>query len=70
MASRLCSRSPSLDHFSAGVRRCMAGEIRRLRRAWVLPRPEQDAPGVAPVVRTENVQRIAAKVGRAALTAN
>jgi len=52
------------------VRRCMAGEIRRLRRAWVLPRPEQDAPGVAPVVRTENVQRIAAKVGRAALTAN
>jgi hypothetical protein len=35
------------------------GDIEHLGRAWVLPHPERTAPGIAPMVRDEEIERIA-----------
>ena len=35
------------------------GDIEHLGRAWVLPHPERTSPGIAPMVRDEEIERIA-----------
>ncbi|MBK9745781.1 MAG: DUF3883 domain-containing protein [Chloroflexi bacterium] len=40
-------------------RECSIGEIRHLGRAWVLPHPERETPEVAPMVRDDEIERIA-----------
>jgi len=35
------------------------GDIEHIGRAWVLPHPERTAPGIAPMVRDEEIERIA-----------
>ncbi len=40
-------------------RQCMIGDIECVGRAWVLPHPERTAPAFAPMVRDEEVERIA-----------
>ena len=37
----------------------MVGEIRRHGRAWVLPHPDRATPGIAPMVRDDEIERIA-----------
>ena len=39
--------------------RCAIGDIQWLGCAWVLPHPDRTAPSVAPMVRDEQIQRIA-----------
>ena len=43
----------------AQERQCMVGSIEHIGRAWVLPHPERNAPGVAPMVRDEGIERTA-----------
>ena len=43
----------------AQERQCMIGEIQHLGRAWVLPHPDRDKPNIAPMVRDEEIERIA-----------
>ena len=38
---------------------CSIGDIRHLGRSWVLPHPERTSPGIAPMVRDDEVERIA-----------
>jgi superfamily II DNA or RNA helicase len=40
-------------------RHCTIGDILHLGRAWVLPHPERASPGIAPMVRDEEIERIA-----------
>jgi len=40
-------------------RHCTIGDILHLGRAWVLPHPERTSPGIAPMVRDEEIERIA-----------
>ena len=40
-------------------RNCTIGDILHLGRAWVLPHPDRTAPGIAPMVRDEEIERIA-----------
>ena len=40
-------------------RQCTIGDIQHLGRAWVLPHPERTAPGIAPMVRDEEIERTA-----------
>jgi len=40
-------------------RQCMIGDIECVGRAWVLPHPERTAPAFAPMVRDEEIERIA-----------
>jgi superfamily II DNA or RNA helicase len=40
-------------------RHCTIADIRRHGRAWVLPHPERRSPGIAPMVRDEEIERIA-----------
>jgi hypothetical protein len=40
-------------------RQCTIGEIQHVGRAWVLPHPERSAPGIAPMVQDEEVERMA-----------
>jgi len=42
-------------------RHCTIGDIVHLGRAWVLPHPERDAPEIAPMVRDEEIERIAVR---------
>ena len=41
-------------------RHCTIG-TQRLGRAWVLPHPERATPGIAPMVRDEEIERIAVR---------
>ncbi|RCK78733.1 MAG: hypothetical protein OZSIB_1086 [Candidatus Ozemobacter sibiricus] len=43
----------------AKERICAISDIKFHGRAWVLPHPERDSPGVAPMVRDEEVEKIA-----------
>jgi hypothetical protein len=52
---RLDSRRAEL----AMERQMMIGEMEPLGRAWVLPHPERDSPRIAPMVRDEEIERIA-----------
>jgi len=38
---------------------CMIGDVRHTGRAWVLPHPERTSPQIAPMVRDEEIERIA-----------
>jgi len=40
-------------------RQCMIGDIQHLARAWVLPHPERTSPQISPMVRDEEIERIA-----------
>jgi len=40
---------------------CTIGDIEHIGRAWVLPHPERNAPDIAPMVRDEEVERIAVR---------
>ncbi len=40
-------------------RQCTIGDIQHLGAAWVLPHPERTSPGIAPMVRDEEIERIA-----------
>ena len=40
-------------------RHCTIADITHLGRAWVLPHPERTTPGMAPMVRDEEIERIA-----------
>lgn len=43
-------------------RHCTIADITHLGRAWVLPHPERTSPGLAPMVRDEEIERIAIEV--------
>lgn len=38
---------------------CSIGEVQHVGSAWVLPHPERGAPGIAPMVRDEEIERLA-----------
>lgn len=40
-------------------RQCTIGDIHHIGRAWVFPHPERNSPGFAPMVRDEEIERIA-----------
>ena len=40
-------------------RHCTIGDIGHLGRAWVLPHPDRTSPGIAPMVRDDEIERIA-----------
>ncbi len=40
-------------------RNCSIADVQHLGRAWVLPHPERGSPGIAPMVRDEEIERIA-----------
>ncbi len=40
-------------------RHCTIAHIRHVGRAWVLPHPDRNEPNMAPMVRDENIERIA-----------
>jgi hypothetical protein len=40
-------------------RRCTITDIQHYGRAWALPHPERTSPGIAPMVRDEEIERIA-----------
>ena len=42
-----------------GEAHCAIGDIRHHGRAWVLPHPDRDAPAIAPMVRDDDIERIA-----------
>jgi len=42
-------------------RHCTIGDILHLGRAWVLPHPDRTSPGIAPMVRDEEIERIAVR---------
>ncbi len=43
-------------------RQCTISDIRHHGRAWVLPHPDRDTPGLAPMVRDDEIERIAVEV--------
>jgi superfamily II DNA or RNA helicase/tetrahydromethanopterin S-methyltransferase subunit G len=49
---------------------CAIGDIRHVGRAWVLPHPERTAPAIAPMVRDEEIERIAVQLVTALLEAD
>jgi hypothetical protein len=55
LMSRLERRQVELQQ----ERQCMIGDIQRIGRAWMLPHPERTAPGVASMVRDEEIEQIA-----------
>lgn len=52
---RLESRKEQLEM----ERNCTIGDIVHFGRAWVLPHPDRKNPGIAPMVRDEEIERIA-----------
>ena len=42
-------------------RYCTIGDIVHFGRAWVLPHPDRTSPGIAPMVRDDEIERIAVK---------
>lgn len=42
-------------------KQCAIGDITHLGRAWVLPHPERNTPGIAPMVRDDEIEAIAVK---------
>ena len=40
-------------------RYCTIADIQHYGRAWVLPHPERTSPGIAPMVRDDEIERIA-----------
>jgi superfamily II DNA or RNA helicase len=56
--TRLESRRRDLDL----ERHCTIADITPLGRAWVLPHPERDSPRFAPMVRDDEIERIAVEI--------
>jgi len=52
---RLERRREELDK----ERQCMIGDIQYVGRAWVLPHPERTSPQISPMVRDDEIERIA-----------
>jgi hypothetical protein len=48
---------------------CAIGDIRHVGRAWALPHPERSSPAVAPMVRDDEIERIAVRFVTALLEA-
>ncbi|NUM45696.1 MAG: DUF3883 domain-containing protein [Anaerolineales bacterium] len=46
-------------------RHCTLADIQHVGRAWVLPHPERDTPGFAPMVRDAEIERIAVEAAMA-----
>jgi superfamily II DNA or RNA helicase len=42
-------------------RHCTIGDVHHMGRAWVLPHPERLSPGIAPMVRDAEIERIAVR---------
>ena len=40
-------------------RQCTIGDINHFGRAWILPHPERTSPGIAPMVRDDEIEQIA-----------
>jgi hypothetical protein len=38
---------------------CMIGDIEHIGRAWVLPHPERTSPQIAPMIRDDEIERLA-----------
>lgn len=53
--NRLDKRTAELER----ERECTIGEVTHIGRAWVLPHPERDMPAIAPMVRDDEIERIA-----------
>jgi superfamily II DNA or RNA helicase len=49
-------------------RQCTIGDILHVGRAWVLPHPDRDKPGIAPMVRDDEIELIAVEYVTALLT--
>lgn len=56
--ARLESRRSELGR----QRQCSVSDIRHLGRAWVLPHPERESPSMSPMVRDEEIERIAVRI--------
>jgi superfamily II DNA or RNA helicase len=56
--ARLDRRRQELDM----ERHCTIGDVHHLGRAWVLPHPERQAPNIAPMVRDEEIEKIAVRI--------
>ena len=46
----------------AQERQCTIADVQHLGVAWVVPHPERAAPGIAPMVRDDEIERIAVEV--------
>ncbi|MDP1916003.1 MAG: DUF3883 domain-containing protein, partial [Myxococcales bacterium] len=55
--TRLESRRADLEM----ERHCTIGDLHHVGRAWVQPHPERSTPGIAPMVRDEEIERIAVR---------
>lgn len=53
--NRLENRQKELEQ----ERQCTIGDIQFIGRAWVLPHPERNSPDIAPMVRDEEIEKIA-----------
>ena len=60
LISRLESRKRELDL----ERQCAIADINHLGRAWILPHPERTSPQIAPMVRDDEIERVAIAVAR------
>ena len=43
-------------------RHCSIGDIQNMGRAWVLPHPEREAPGIAPMVSDPEIEKVAIRI--------
>lgn len=41
---------------------CTIGDVQHIGRAWVLPHPDRQAPNIAPMVRDDEIEKIAVRV--------
>jgi hypothetical protein len=58
--ARLEGRLSELDQ----EQQCVIGDIHRIGRAWVFPHPEREKPDVKPMVRDDEIERIAVEAVR------
>lgn len=59
---RLDELNARLEHRRTELERerhCTISDVTRIGKAWVLPHPEREAPGLAPFVRDDEIERIA-----------
>lgn len=56
--ARLDRRRQELDM----ERHCTIGDVHHLGRAWVLPHPDRQAPSIAPMVRDDEIEKIAVRI--------
>jgi superfamily II DNA or RNA helicase len=43
-------------------RHCSIGDVQHMGRAWVLPHPDREAPGIAPMVTDPEIEKIAIRI--------